>query len=102
MRVIPVPDAVRNQTWVEGTAVFAAPNGDLTDDRIPPAEGIFYTSVMDGFPGHVFPMTGVILLLEDADVAAIESGARHLLMSWYGRRMPVFVVPRVMEIPHVP
>lgn len=98
MRPVPVPEEIRKAAWVDGTSVFAAPDGNLTSEQIPPAEGIFYTSKMSGYD-HDFPMVGVILRLDDEDLDRIRNGARHILMSWPGRQMPVFVVPEILEVP---
>lgn len=97
MRVIPVPESVRNAEWVEGTAVFSAPDGDLTSEKIAPAEGLFFTSRVDGFGDQECPFTGVVLVLEDDDMAMIERGTRHLVMYWPGRAMPVFMTPFLLE-----
>lgn len=97
MRPVPVPDWIRNDPFCEGTAVFSAPDGDLTSTQIPPAEGLFYSSPMSGFEDQTFPMVAVVLELDDAEIAAIRDGhSRHLLLSWPGRRMPVFVVPEIL------
>lgn len=40
MRVIPVPDQVRAMPWCIKTTVYSAPNGDLTDEDIAPAEAL--------------------------------------------------------------
>lgn len=99
MRPVPVPEVLRGADWVEGTTVFAAPDGDLTSTRIPPAEGVFYSTKMSGYGERDFPMVGVILQLDDEDLAAIGAGARHLMLSWPGRQMPVFIVPEVLHVP---
>lgn len=96
MRPVPVPEYVRNSPWVEGTAVFAAPDGDLTSTKIPPAEGLFYTSRMAGFDDQEIPMVAVVVQLDDSEVEAIRDGARHIMLSWPGRQMPVFIVPDVL------
>lgn len=98
MRPIPIPRWLREADWVEGTAVFAAPDGDLTSEQIAPAEGVFYWSEMAGYSRPV-PMVGVVLYLEDDDLEQLAAGSRHLLLSWPGRRMPVFVCPVVLEVP---
>jgi hypothetical protein len=98
MRPVPIPDVVREWEWCEGTAVFSAPDGDLTSEQVPPAEGIFYTNRMVGYDEE-FPMVGVLLQLDDHDLDQIADGARHVLLSWVGRQMPVFVVPEILPIP---
>jgi len=103
MRPVPVPSEVRDADWVTGTQVFAAPSGDLTDPVIPPAEGIFYSVYPNGSKeGTIWPCVGVILELEDNDIEAITTGARHLLMGWPGVVMPVFMVPEFLDIGAVP
>ena len=79
-----------------GTRVYSAPDGDLTSTSIPPAEGILYMSHVEGFEGAV-PMVGAVLRLEDDEVASIQNGCRHILMSWIGVRMPVFIAPHVIK-----
>jgi hypothetical protein len=96
MRPVPVPDWVSASPWVEGTTVFSAPDGDLTSEQIPPAEGLFYTTKMAGYGDQDFDMVAVILELEPSDIAAIQHGAKHVMLSWHGRRMPVFVVPDIL------
>lgn len=97
MRPVPIPDWLRNADWVEGTQVFAAPDGDLTSTQIPPAEGVFYQSLMSGYGEELFPMVAVLLEFDAAEVEAIAAGkAKHVLLPWHGRRMPVFVVPTVI------
>lgn len=98
MRPIPVPEWLRAAPWVDGTGVFAAPDGDLTSEQIAPAEGVFFWSEMAGYPDPV-PMVGVVLYLEDDDLERIAAGSRHLLLVWPGRRMPVFVCPEVLDPP---
>ncbi len=97
MRPIPIPDWLKADPGVTGTAVFAAPDGDLTSTQIPPVEAIFYKSLMDGFGDRVFPMVGVVLQLSQEDVDRITTGSRHVLLSWHGRTVPVFVVPEVLD-----
>jgi len=82
---------------VEDVRVWGAPDGDLTSPQIPPAEGIVYRSTMSGFGDRPFPMIGVILVLDDVDLAAIAAGTRHILLSWHGHQMPVFVVPSLID-----
>ena len=96
MRVVPVPKKLREKDWVLGTRVYSAPDGDLTSTSIPPAEGILYMSHVEGFEGAV-PMVGAVLRLEEDEVAAIQNGCRHILLSWVGTRMPVFIVPDVIK-----
>ena len=94
-----MPESVRNAGWVDGTAVFAAPDGDLLSEQIPPAEGIFYTTKMTGYGERDFPMVGVLLQLDDTDLEQIiNRGARHILLSWPGRQMPVFIVPTIYHV----
>jgi len=64
---------------------------------IPPAEGIVYQSLMSGFGDRMLPMVGVVLRLDDDDLERIIDGDRHILMSWHGRTMPVFVVPELLN-----
>lgn len=98
MRVVPVPDEIRHQPWVLRTAVFAAPNGDLTSEIIPPAEGIYYRAHPTGAPeGDDWIAVGVVVLLDDADVELIVNGNRHIMLGWPGERMPVFMVPEILE-----
>lgn len=98
MRPVPVPDWIRTHPGIEGTAVFAAPDGDLTSTQIPPAEGFFYSSLVHGYDNQVFPMVAVVLELDEDELAAIREGhARHVLLSWHGRTMPVFVCPQVLN-----
>lgn len=100
MRPVPVPDWLRDADWVKGTAVFAAPGGDLTSEQIPPAEGVFYSTLMLGFGDRQFPMVGVVLRLDDDDFESIIAGTRHILLSWPGSQMPVFIVPELLrEVP---
>lgn len=102
MRPIPIPDKIRHLPWVEGTAVFSAPNGDLLDPEIPPAEGLFYHCLMarsDNEQPRQTMVTGVILELSDEDIELIKSGCRYLLMGWPGLSMPVFMVPEVLDAP---
>lgn len=94
MRPVPVPEWLRSQEWVKETRVYAAPNGDLTSDVIRPAEGLLYDS---HYQGQSIPMVAAVLLFEEEDIAAINRGARHLLMSWVGDRMPVFITPHIIE-----
>lgn len=94
MRPVPVPEFVSKAVWAEGTRVFAAPDGDLTNDRIPPAEGVFFSAVVGE---EMIPCIGVVLYLEDEDIELIREGNRHIMMPWVGRRMPVFLVPDVLN-----
>jgi hypothetical protein len=96
MRVVPVPEYVRRAEWVEGTTVFSAPDGDLTSEKVPPAEGLFYTTRMVGYGEQDFPMVAAVLELEEPEIEAIKAGAKHVMLSWPGRRMPVFIVPDVL------
>jgi hypothetical protein len=85
---------------VQDTKVFAAPTGDLTDPVIPPAEGvIFYTSPTGAPDDTVWPAIGVILELTAADTVRIAAGARLILMAWPGERMPVFMIPEIVDSP---
>lgn len=98
MRVVPVPDAVRDLEWVKGTRVYGAPDGDLTNPAIPPAEGILFDSRPSGTPeGTVWPTVAVIVELDDDDVGQIAAGARRLVMGWPGEAMPVFLVPFLLD-----
>lgn len=92
MRPIPIPDWIRRAPFCEGTAVFSAPDGDLTSEQVPATEGLFFTQTMSGFD-EPFPMVAAVLELDDADLEAIRNGARHVILPWVGRRMPVFVEP---------
>jgi hypothetical protein len=100
VRVVPIPDVIRNAEWVAGTRVYASPTGDLTDPVVPPAEGILYNSHPTGSPeGTVWPTVGVVVRLDEDDVEKITAGARHLLLAWPGHAMPVFMVPEVLTEP---
>lgn len=94
MRVVPVPDWIRRAEWVERTQVFAAPDGDLTNQTIAPAEGIIYKAEVDG-SGATWPCVGVVILIEEDDAEAIRQGAREMLLAWPGV-MPVFMVPELL------
>jgi hypothetical protein len=98
VRVVPVPDDVRALEWVKGTRVYGAPNGDLTNPVVPPAEGILFDSAPSGAPeGTVWRTVGVIVELDADDVAKIEAGSRRLVLAWPGEAMPVFMVPFFLD-----
>ncbi len=99
MRVVPIPADIRNADWVVTTKVYSAPGGDLTDPVIPPAEGIIFQTHPEGSEeGTTWPAVGVVLELDDNDLAKIAAGARHILMAWPGTNMPVFMVPDIITI----
>lgn len=97
MRPIPVPKYLSDLEWCEGTKVFAAPGGDLTSDVFPAVEAVFYHTKMEGGDDELIPMVGVVLQLEEPEIEAIKNGANHILLSWMGRRVPVFSVPEVIS-----
>ncbi len=52
---------------------------------------------MSGYGDKQFPFVAVILELDEADLALIAQGTRHILLSWQGKYMPVFIVPEMIE-----
>ena len=87
MRPVPVTDEML-AAFGDGAsrAVWSAPDGDLTNEVIPPVEAVLW-SREDGVP-----LQSVVLRLSDEDRAEIAAGA-DLVIGWPGVRVPVFMVP---------
>lgn len=96
MRVVPVPDQVRAMPWCIKTTVYSAPNGDLTDEEIAPAEALHYYADMPS--RGTFVCTSVMLMLDDDDIEKIKNGAQHLMIGWPGVQVPVFMVPEIIDL----
>lgn len=98
MRPIPITDDLLATFGTDAErVVFAAPNGDLTDPVVPPAEAVIYQVHPSGSEqGTVWPVTAIVLRLEDGELEKLQAGGL-VVVGFPGRGLPVFMLPEVLD-----
>ncbi len=98
MRPIPISAGLLAQFGPEATrAIWTAPNGDLNDPVIPPAEAVTYQVHPTGSAeGTLWPVTSVVLTLEEGDLEKLQAGGL-IVLGFPGTRLPVFMLPEVID-----